>query len=768
MRKKLFAGILILFASFLLAAQVKIDPGKIVIIPSKDTSAVTAAKELKTHLELISSVKIPLVPAGRKIPGGKTYKMYVGKVPANSPKNFALQESCFLITEKEAYFYGHEERGSHFAVLDFLEEALGVRWPSGKDIYAPKQNPIVVHKTKGRWIPPFTLRFMRSGKKQLTQRLWKSRMRMAWGKNWNYGTGDAELASWWKKYGTTHPEFFAMNIRGFRGPAPTRLKGLQLKWDADAYRGKNLRVAFCCTSDSYLDEVIAYWRKNPDRPWLNFSQPDVYSFECCYCEKCLALDPVKIKKGEKLPDYNLADRYIYMTNRFAEKAVKIDPKVNIMSEIYNFSRNPPSYAKIKYPDNVCYRMVPGDFTIKGIHSLIDGWKKAGMKRFFYRPNRHGHYVTLMPCGYEEYFFNILQKLVKEGCLGFDYDVAHTYLHQGQYFSDYVLFKAMQDPSKDFAYWENHYMQAFTPAQKEITSYFAYWRKEVWNKRLQKDVGYLEKVGKYYNFGRGLAWNLGKYYKEKDFEIAGKFLKKALQRKDLPNDVRRRIEELRMENDHNLLKYKAIAGKKDEYSIQLLRFREKHSLEILPRHENIWGDVCGLKKVQQLKDFLPPYIYTPVFWHFKLDEKDVGLQEKWFLSTASQFTRWGNVMATNGNWETPHKHYKNISAALRKKTAKYDGIAWYALVLPAIPENWKDRRVFLYFGAVDESCQVYINGKMMGERKYKKSSDWRTPFVIEITKGIDWKKKRQEAVIRVEDRTGAGGIWKRVLLVSKGK
>ena len=70
--------------------------------------------------------------------------------------------------------------------------------------------------------------------------------------------------------------------------------------------------------------------------------------------------------------------------------------------------------------------------------------------------------------------------------------------------------------------------------------------------------------------------------------------------------------------------------------------------------------------------------------------------------------------------------------------------------------------------MDESCTLYINGKKAGERLFRKSTDWHTPFTIEITRQIDWTKKEQEAIVRVEDKNGAGGIWKRVYLVSKEK
>ena len=79
---------------------------------------------------------------------------------------------------------------------------------------------------------------------------------------------------------------------------------------------------------------------------------------------------------------------------------------------------------------------------------------------------------------------------------------------------------------------------------------------------------------------------------------------------------------------------------------------------------------------------------------------------------------------------------------------------------------KGRKVFLYFGAVDESCQVYVNGVKAGERIATKSADWHTAFFIEITDAVNWKSASQVIVVRVVDKGGNGGIWKPVFLVSK--
>ncbi|MBE6370562.1 MAG: DUF4838 domain-containing protein [Lentisphaerae bacterium] len=763
---------LLLSGMVLSAAEVVIKLGETAIVYKGSAANKLAAEDLQKHLELITSEKVVLAKE-HAVPAGKTFLMKVGFLPDGvSADKFAPQESHYRITPEGAYFYGGRDGGASFAVYDFLEDSLNVRWPSGEDIAAPRQNPVRITVTQGDWYPKFTLRNMRTGgsrmgsKNRAAQLAWKRRLRNCRGSDWNFGPGDAYYAKWWKKYGKDHPEYFAMNIQGVRGPSPSRVRGVADTGNIAAYQGKDILVAFCCTSEPYLDAVIAQYEKIGKPVWLNFCQPDVMDYECCYCEKCRALDGYPVKKGEKFHGNRLSDRYVYMLNRLYEKAVKIRPDVKIMSEIYNFSQEPPVRTKIAGPDNCCFTLCPTDFTLEGIDALLAGWNKAGMRFFTHRPNRHGYFITILPCGYEEHFFKILQKMVKAGAAGFDYDCANTFLQNGQWFSDYVLLKAMQEPEKDFAYWEKHYMQAFAPAQEEISAYYGYWRNEVWNKRLAQNVGKLQKEGRYFNFGRGLVYNLKTYYEESDFSKAGEFLKKALERKDLPEDVRKRIEALSVDNEHHRLTFLAITKKSDEASIALRKFRMKHNYALFPWAEQYWGDVCGLKKVDDLKDFDPPFKRTPSFWYFKLDPKDAGVKEEWYKQRFRKIANWGNLMATNNFWETPHKHYKVISPEIRAQTANYDGIAWYGTALDNFPLDWKGRRVFLYFGAVDESCWIYVNGKKAGEHLFVKPDDWRSPFSIEITDCIDWDSPRQVVVVRVADKSGGGGIWKDVMLVSK--
>ena len=98
---------------------------------------------------------------------------------------------------------------------------------------------------------------------------------------------------------------------------------------------------------------------------------------------------------------------------------------------------------------------------------------------------------------------------------------------------------------------------------------------------------------------------------------------------------------------------------------------------------------------------------------------------------------------------------------------YDGIGWYALRL-SIPKKWQGKKVFLHFGAVDESAWIYLNGQLCGTQIYKGGDDWKKPFTIRIDQAVNWKGGSQKLYVRVEDNGGLGGLWRPVMLVCRDK
>jgi hypothetical protein len=132
------------------------------------------------------------------------------------------------------------------------------------------------------------------------------------------------------------------------------------------------------------------------------------------------------------------------------------------------------------------------------------------------------------------------------------------------------------------------------------------------------------------------------------------------------------------------------------------------------------------------------------WKIKTDPENIGEKEHWEKADAGTLSKWANIEGTN-YWEKEQRTLKN-----------YDGTAWYAKYFK-VPKTWKGRKLYLYFGAIDERAKIFLNGKMIGERLYDEPYNWMIPFGIPLDEHIDWSKAEQKLMVMVNDSAGGGGI-----------
>ena len=70
-----------------------------------------------------------------------------------------------------------------------------------------------------------------------------------------------------------------------------------------------------------------------------------------------------------------------------------------------------------------------------------------------------------------------------------------------------------------------------------------------------------------------------------------------------------------------------------------------------------------------------------------------------------------------------------------------------------------------FGAVDEACKVYLNGKLLLDRPYPYKGDsksWEKPFEIDITEHLK-KDSKNDLTVMVINNNGPGGLFRPVFL-----
>ncbi len=92
---------------------------------------------------------------------------------------------------------------------------------------------------------------------------------------------------------------------------------------------------------------------------------------------------------------------------------------------------------------------------------------------------------------------------------------------------------------------------------------------------------------------------------------------------------------------------------------------------------------------------------------------------------------------------------------------YDGIAWYRITFDAPAKPAVCHAAELRFDSVDESAWVWLNGQYVGDHDMGPMG-WNVPFSLDVTDLIRWGEPNQ-ITVRVQDVTGAGGIYKPVKL-----
>jgi len=461
-----------------------------------------------------------------------------------------------------------------FAVAAFLEDELGVRWPSGTNIVCRTQKELAfsARVLKGGWKPDLNNREIRYS--TCEGYVWSNRMRMGMHVYPNYGHA---FALYWDRFSKTHPEYFAMRKDGKRLPVGREAVGE----NAQLFTGRaTQKIAMCVTSQELVNQVVADWCAKGTNEFINICENDANGKDVCHCESCLALDEPPPANMSSNWVTCFADRYVYFARRVLNRARVVRSDVRVCFYGYNPSEQPPRRERLD--SAMLVGLVPVEFGWKPLSDYVAGWKKMGLSEFFYRPNRHWHYrMRNLPMGSEEYFFRVWRMMLNSGASGFDYDSPGAF-GESEWFRDYVLAKAMQDPSRDFAYWENHYFQAYGPAAEDVKTYYRHWRESVWPK-IERDLELLTKKGGF-NVARALLRTIGNYYCEEDFRLTGELVQRASARPELSGASRDLVERLSVAHEHAALLFAAAKSKSVSDLNALKAFRLKHGFEMHPNEE----------------------------------------------------------------------------------------------------------------------------------------------------------------------------------------
>jgi len=128
------------------------------------------------------------------------------------------------------------------------------------------------------------------------------------------------------------------------------------------------------------------------------------------------------------------------------------------------------------------------------------------------------------------------------------------------------------------------------------------------------------------------------------------------------------------------------------------------------------------------------------WLFKVDSLNKGVSEGWFSQSYNRNT-WDEVDVPS-YWERYHG------------LESYDGVGWFS---QKIEVKDTSQRLSIFFGGVDDDADVWVNGIKVGTH-----IGYSDPFSMPIDQAV--KTGTNEIVIRVNDNSGPGGIYKPVTIV----
>ena len=509
MKKFILSSLLILCSITLSAAEIVKDNQMLfhgIVIPDNPVPGVSlAAKELAYHLRCATGKKLPVIKESAVKAGEKYF--YLGDCKYNAAlkgSSMPWNTGVIKVNKDSIQFAGldgssrviHDTNscGTLFAVYEFLEKNLGVRWiwPGKYGEVIPRCRKLAIKEGITTVKPVLISSEFRSyPDKRLaakgwssvkamnsyfnTERLWLLRHRFS--KNRQFMAGHA-FSTYYKRYHKTNPEFFSLLPNGKRTLSP--------------YKGKKAHYASSCvTNPEFIKTVVANWAARDSSAMLNLNENDTAGE--CVCDNCLTADNSPIPNAQRRAAAkkafdsgkdvkrwayslgSLSDRYCQFLLAAQKEADKINPNHTICGLIYANYSEPPT-DKIKLNNRMHLRFCPPvmyPFTkekISDYKRIWQGWAKTGAKLQF-RPNFtwSGNYF---PIQYHREFYEMFTFAYKNNMASSDMD-ALVGQHMVQGLVDYVIVSLNHRPNVPLAQLEDEFYSFFGAAKEPVKKYFEY-------------------------------------------------------------------------------------------------------------------------------------------------------------------------------------------------------------------------------------------------------------------------------------------------------
>lgn len=712
---------------------------RIVVPRAPTTQDEKAAADLVLWLGKMTGAQFTIIREGAQAPAGTVVS--IGRTDLLAAAGLAearadLGDEGYAIAAgaDRLYLLGGRQRGAINAVYALLEEDLGCRWYALDSVTVPQRATL-----RFRPVPRVSLPALPARRDPLyadaINSEWSLHNRSKalgaaippeWGGYPKPGIGtvhtyDALVPP--ATYFATHPEYFGM-IAGERKPLQLCLS--------------NTEVLALVTG-----KVLAYLREHPDTRIVDVSPNDRRDY--CECPDCLA--QVKREGGTQMATL------LPFVNSIAEAVAREFPEVNITTLAYLDTVAPPK--TILPRSNVLFWLCTDShawaypcrpvWTTPTFQSALKRWEAVGANTVIWDyPIDYSHYMSPLP--------NL--RVVSDNMRFFIRHGAKGIMEQAQHNTNravdrclersWVWTKQMWDPSRDTdALLHDFYFGYFGKAAEPMWAY----------EQLLKDAEMrLQRTPLATDYRTVLtpefttrSWRL--FLQARRAARGDEELTRRVERAKLPllyllagrgpgEDVKayvRLLDEFgRIAHRENALWIENAFGAPD-----------------LDPRLAYWRELATVDPAKL--DFVP----LSNAWRFKPDPGTRGITDSWFAPTVDD-SAWATVRSDTGTgWES--QGFK-----------EYIGYGWYRQQFAAPAELAGKPNLRLLFGAVDEDCEIWINGQRAYDHTFATTGlvpeqIWQAPFALDVAPFMRPGQPNLIA-IRIKNTVGMGGVWQPAYLV----
>lgn len=140
------------------------------------------------------------------------------------------------------------------------------------------------------------------------------------------------------------------------------------------------------------------------------------------------------------------------------------------------------------------------------------------------------------------------------------------------------------------------------------------------------------------------------------------------------------------------------------------------------------------------------------WKFHPDPENRGYRDNW-QSPGFDDRDWREIKVP-GYWE--NQGVRDPNPAFPASTAPYDGYAWYRYRV-VIPESFRNRKLFLNPGVIDDMDRTFFNGKTVGMTGINTKEYWSTRRSYALPPELVKFGEENVIAIKVYDNYNLGGI-----------